>query len=493
MRSALRLCSSALHRARPARSPSRPRTRRTAISDIRKACLEVAQARPARSARERTRSASWARSRSRPRDAAAANARRSAIRPGSTGRITGAPATRRRKPISPTVLHRLARAHLLDRNTRGIDGALMDLEYQRMELIKFNLFDNRTYETYVKGGHDNGRRRTVRSSRSGRRCALPPNDPNIANGDEERRSDLQRGRPSASAPQRHLQRHQQSRDGLDRQLFARKVQFETTYPDLGLDVLDQEPARRADLAAQARPAGDQPQAVHARSDGCATCNKGKGTGADSNCDYQKAPFFNVIAAYWIQFMTHDWFTHMADARNDRRARRAQHGLRQRAREQCRAADHAAARRPARLPPGDKMEAALFADDAPRRRHLKSGSGKTYMARSPKTTRNSTPPGGTPRRSTATTTARAAACGATRAIPPSCRWCRRTPARAGDAFGYLPEPSTTSRSDPARMGRTGSDRDARTTGRSGSRSCTTCSCASTTSSSTRSARWRRKRR
>ena len=41
--------------------------------------------------------------------------------------------------------------HLLDRNTRGLDGALMDLEYQRMELIKFNLFDNRTYEQYVTG------------------------------------------------------------------------------------------------------------------------------------------------------------------------------------------------------------------------------------------------------------------------------------------------------------------------------------------------------
>ena len=32
--------------------------------------------------------------------------------------------------------------HLLDRNKRGIDGALLDLEYQRIELIKFNLFDN---------------------------------------------------------------------------------------------------------------------------------------------------------------------------------------------------------------------------------------------------------------------------------------------------------------------------------------------------------------
>src|ERR1700690_1729045 len=35
---------------------------------------------------------------------------------------------------------------------RGVLGALTDLEYQRMELIKFNLFDNSgTYQTYVSG------------------------------------------------------------------------------------------------------------------------------------------------------------------------------------------------------------------------------------------------------------------------------------------------------------------------------------------------------
>jgi hypothetical protein len=35
---------------------------------------------------------------------------------------------------------------------RGIAGALTDLEYQRMELIKFNLFDNSgTYQTYLSG------------------------------------------------------------------------------------------------------------------------------------------------------------------------------------------------------------------------------------------------------------------------------------------------------------------------------------------------------
>jgi hypothetical protein len=38
------------------------------------------------------------------------------------------------------------------KNLRGVGGALIDLEYERVELIKFNLFDNTgTYEDYVKG------------------------------------------------------------------------------------------------------------------------------------------------------------------------------------------------------------------------------------------------------------------------------------------------------------------------------------------------------
>ena len=35
----------------------------------------------------------------------------------------------------------------------------------------------------------------------------------------------------------------------------------------------------------------------------------------ANCDYKKAPFFNVLAAYWIQFMTHDWFSHLEEGHN----------------------------------------------------------------------------------------------------------------------------------------------------------------------------------
>src|SRR5205807_6435965 len=37
-------------------------------------------------------------------------------------------------------------------NGRGIDGALLDLEYQRIELLKFNLFENSgTFRAFVQG------------------------------------------------------------------------------------------------------------------------------------------------------------------------------------------------------------------------------------------------------------------------------------------------------------------------------------------------------
>ncbi|MGD2070613.1 MAG: hypothetical protein PVI57_18210, partial [Gemmatimonadota bacterium] len=54
--------------------------------------------------------------------------------------------------LDPLLIHRL------ERDGRGLDGALMDLEYQRLELIEFNLFDNAgTYPTYVTGrGSDPG-------------------------------------------------------------------------------------------------------------------------------------------------------------------------------------------------------------------------------------------------------------------------------------------------------------------------------------------------
>ena len=45
-----------------------------------------------------------------------------------------------------------AGSSIVDANVRGVDGALIDLEYQRIELIEFNLFDNSgTYPDYVRG------------------------------------------------------------------------------------------------------------------------------------------------------------------------------------------------------------------------------------------------------------------------------------------------------------------------------------------------------
>jgi hypothetical protein len=48
------------------------------------------------------------------------------------------------------------------------------------------------------------------------------------------------------------------------------------------------------------------------------CNAGLGLPDEdpaAHCDYHAAPFFNVLAAYWIQFMTHDWFSHLREGEN----------------------------------------------------------------------------------------------------------------------------------------------------------------------------------
>src|SRR3954467_4293924 len=70
--------------------------------------------------------------------------------------------------------------HLLDRNKRGIDGALMDLEYQRMELIKFNLFDNRTFEQYLTGGKVDGRQVEGPLLRTWKEMRLEAGSPNLS-------------------------------------------------------------------------------------------------------------------------------------------------------------------------------------------------------------------------------------------------------------------------------------------------------------------------
>jgi hypothetical protein len=106
--------------------------------------------------------------------------------------------------------------------------------------------------------------------------------------------------------------------GSTGQLFARNVEFESTFPELEMDeyarnrhggrigLLQPDPQ----LISRTLFTRDQSHSPE--------CNQGRGASGrdDADCEYKKASFFNVLAAFWIQFMTHDWFTHLDNARND---------------------------------------------------------------------------------------------------------------------------------------------------------------------------------
>ncbi len=203
----------------------------------------------------------------------------------------------------------------LSPNGRGIDGALLDLEYQRVELIKFNLFDNSgTYKDYVQG----------RDGVAG---------PGVKVWDEMR---LPKGHPQYEAvggdgAQLCWGKLIRFRNltgicndiknplmGSTNMPFARNVQFETTYPDLGKNELLRN--RHGDRLGLLKP---DPQVIsrklftrqQSQSDKCQEGHGLPGYSAEANCDYKKAPFFNVLAAFWIQFMTHDWFSHLEEGHN----------------------------------------------------------------------------------------------------------------------------------------------------------------------------------
>jgi hypothetical protein len=277
--------------------------------------------------------------------------------------------------------------HLTDRNTRGVDGALMDLEYQRMELIKFNLFENKTYEQYVTGRKVGQEQIDGPVLKVWKEMRLERNHPNfrdlqtLSGGDQRCKGPLIRFR-TVNGICNDINNPAMGSTGM---LFSRNVQFESTYPDLGLDQLARN--RHGGRISLLQP---DPQVISRKlftrdQTGMPNCNKGQGSpGGDGDCAYRKAPFFNVIAAYWIQFMTHDWFTHMEEARNDRTRSIATGCTTERVNNVEQPISPA---RAAELGcrPESRMEAGLIADNtsAGMFRH----QGKTYLKRSPKTTRN----------------------------------------------------------------------------------------------------------
>jgi hypothetical protein len=266
---------------------------------------------------------------------------------------------------------------------RGVSGALLDLEYERVELIKFNLFDNSgTYKDYLtgRGNIDGQALKTWPSMR------LPSTNASYTavggEGTQICKGDLVRGRTLTGICNDVVNPLM----GSVGTPFARNVEFETSFPDLGATQLTLN--RHGGRIGLLSP---DPQVISRvlftrKQTSGNNCNAGFGlqnNDATADCDYQKAPFFNVLAAYWIQFMTHDWFSHMEEGHNateymdvgckTKLVNGKEVALTPEEVEQfgCR--------------PGDRVDKTFVKDDsAP---ETFTSNGKTYMARAPKTFAN----------------------------------------------------------------------------------------------------------
>ena len=265
---------------------------------------------------------------------------------------------------------------------RGVTGSLVDLERQRVNLIEFNLFDNSgTYKGYVSGGTD------ARAIKVWPEMRLPKTSPYYqavgGAGAQGCKGDLIRGRTTTGICNDILNPLMGSAGAP----FARNVEFETSFPDLGLNTLTKN--RHAGRLGLLTP---DPQVISRKlltriqSADSKGCNAGFGQPDNSSatgCDYQKAPFFNVLAAYWIQFMTHDWFSHMEEGHNATLyidtgcTTQLVNGV-------------PTPLTPADVQklgcrPGDRVDQTLVAQDSPPESF--TAGGKTYLARAPKTFAN----------------------------------------------------------------------------------------------------------
>ena len=277
----------------------------------------------------------------------------------------------------------LAHAKVIGPNAHGINGALYELELQRIELIKFNLFDNnKTYEAYVTGR--NGEAGPVLNTWPELRFPQGHPDFEAVGGEQTQvcRGELIRFRTLTGT----CNDIRNPLMGSTHQLFARNVDFDTTFPDLGLNELTKN--RHGDRIGLLKP---DPQIIsrklftraQSQPDKCREGYGLPGGAQEAECEYQKAPFFNVLAAFWIQFMTHDWFAHLDEGHNrpewmavgcaTQLVKNIEQPLTRAGVEKlgCR--------------PDDKIDVASIAESTEPR--LLTHSGKTYLTRAPKTTAN----------------------------------------------------------------------------------------------------------
>ena len=270
-------------------------------------------------------------------------------------------------------------------NRHGIGSALIDIERERVELIKFNLFDNSgTFREYVVG-RQNTEGPAIKVFPAMR---LPPQHPNYADvggtGNQVCKGELIRARTLTGICNDLFNPLMGSKGTL----FARNVEFEETFPESGLEETTRNRhGNRLSLMVPDPQVISRKLFTRVQSDPAA-CADGQGTPGftkDAHCDYKKAPFFNVIAAFWIQFMTHDWFSHLEEGHNapefvatgctSQKVNDVETPLTPAQASQlgCR--------------PGDVIDKSFVADDsAP---PTFSHEGRNYLMRAPKTFRNNT--------------------------------------------------------------------------------------------------------
>jgi Animal haem peroxidase len=200
-------------------------------------------------------------------------------------------------------------------NQRGINGALLDLEYQRIELLKFNLFDNGgSYENYFR----NRESPTGKLAKAWAQLRLPENHPSYAavggTGAQQCSGELIRFRTLTGICNDILNPLMGATD----QPFARNVEFEATFPESSEDETVRN--RHGNRLGPLQP---DPQVISRKlftraQPGANKCHEGRGEAnhfTDASCAYRKAAHVNVLAAFWIQFMTHDWFSHLEEGHN----------------------------------------------------------------------------------------------------------------------------------------------------------------------------------
>ncbi|MBI3357774.1 MAG: oxygenase, partial [Nitrospirae bacterium] len=277
----------------------------------------------------------------------------------------------------------LSNAKVIGPNAHGINGALYELELQRIELLKFNLFDNnKTYKAYVtgRGGEAGPVLRTWPEMR------LPRSHPDFTavGGDQTQvcRGEFIRFRTLTGI----CNDIRNPLMGSTHQLFARNVEFDTTFPDLGLNEMTKN--RHGDRLSLLKP---DPQIISRKLFTRAQvepkqCNKGyglPGRAKEAECDYEKAPFFNVLAAFWIQFMTHDWFAHLEEGHN--KPEWISVGCATELVENIEKPVTGKEAEKLGCRPGDKIDLAYIAEDT--KPETFTQGGETYLTRAPKTTAN----------------------------------------------------------------------------------------------------------